>query len=183
MDARSRRSQEGLRAAVLALSARTPIDRVTVSAVCIEAGVTRDTFYRHAESPVSLLADALAEEIAATTATLPTAEALGEAETALLTHVLHRADVYRGAMHPLLAAPVRDVLERSIRAGLRLWLELHPHIVPRSIDSDVHGLRIAVAYAASGTVGAIEEWLRSDDDDIEQAVRTILAASPEWWLR
>ena len=39
------------------------------------------------------------------------------------------------------------------------------------------------AYAASGTVGAIEAWLVSGDlDDTDAATQAILAASPEWWL-
>ncbi len=183
MDARARRSQENLRRAVLTLADRARIADVTVSAVCEEAGVTRDTFYRHAESPVGLLADALAAEIDEAMATLPSIEEIGEAERVLLAHVHRRADVYRGAMHPLLAAPVRGNLERSIAAGLVVWAELHPQIVPTTFAEDPVAMRMAVAYAAAGTVGAIEEWLRSGDDDIERAVRVILAASPEWWLR
>ncbi|MCM3780414.1 hypothetical protein [Microbacterium hydrocarbonoxydans] len=160
-----------------------PIGDVTVAAICVEAGVTRDTFYRHSDSAVALLADALAAEIAEAMEILPRADAIGDGERALLEHVQRRARVYRGAMHPLLAAPVRDNLDRSIRAGLLLWVELHPEILPHAFATDTAALAIAVAYAASGTVGAIEEWLRSGDDDIDRAVRLILAASPEWWLR
>lgn len=183
MDARSRRSRELLRAAVLDLAGRMPIADVTVSAICVEAGVTRDTFYRHAESPVDLLADALSAEIAEAMEILPRTDAIGDAERALLEHVARRADVYRGAMHPLLAAPVRSNLERSIRSGLDLWTTLHPEIVPDTFSGDLAAMRIAIAYAAAGTVGSIEEWLRNGDDDIDRAVRVILAASPEWWLR
>lgn len=183
MDARSLRSRESLRAAVLDLSARMPVADVTVSAICRSAGVTRDTFYRHAESPVQLLAEALATEIDVAMEILPRTDAIGDGERALLEHVRRRASVYRGAMHPLLAAPVRSTLEGSIRSGLLLWAELRPKIVPAAFVGDPSAMRIAVAYAAAGTVGAIEEWLRGDDDDIDRAVRLILAASPEWWLR
>jgi len=160
-----------------------PVADVTVAAICRTAGITRDTFYRHAESPVHLLAEALAAEIDLAMEILPQAAGIGEGERALLEHVRRRAAVYRGAMHPLLAAPVRSTLEDSIRSGLLLWAALHPHIVPAAFAGDPSAMRIAVAYAAAGTVGAIEEWLRSEDDDIERAVRLILAASPEWWLR
>ncbi|WP_312168087.1 TetR/AcrR family transcriptional regulator [Microbacterium sp.] len=183
MDARARRSRESLRRAVIALSGRMPIATVTASAICLEAGVTRDTFYRHAANPEDLLADALSAEIDEIMARLPDVDAIGDAERALLTHVLACADVYRGAMNPILAAPVRAVIEGSIRSGLLVWAELHPHIVPVDIAGDASAMRIAVSYAAAGTVGAIEEWVRSGDSDVESAVRMILAASPEWWLR
>ncbi|WP_144872394.1 TetR/AcrR family transcriptional regulator [Microbacterium sp. 1.5R] len=183
MDARTRRTSVRLRAAALELAEHTPIDDVTVASICARAGVTRDTFYRHAANAVGLLADALASEIAEATEGLPHAELIGDAERALLEHVHRRARVYRGAMHPLLSAPLRDNLDRSIRAGLLLWVELHPEIVPRVFSHDDAALAIAIAYAASGTVGAIEEWLRHGDDDIDRAVKLVLAASPEWWLR
>ncbi|GAB3595662.1 TetR/AcrR family transcriptional regulator [Microbacterium tumbae] len=183
MDARSRRSQERLRSAVLTLASRTPIADVTASAICLEAGVTRDTFYRHADSPVELLADALAAEIAEAMDVLPETDAIGDGERALLEHIRHRLTVYQGAMHPLLAAPVRSNLERSIRSGLELWARLHPGILPAVFADDDAAMRIATAYAAAGTVGAIEEWVRGGAADIDRAVELILAASPEWWLR
>lgn len=182
MDPRSRRSRESLREAVLDLADRKPIADVTVSAICVSAGVTRDTFYRHAEGPVQLLADALAAEIDAAKEILPPTAVIADRERSLLAHVRRRSSVYRGAMHPLLAAPIRSNLEESIRSALLSWAETHPHIVPTEFV-EPSAMRIAAAYAAAGTVGAIEQWLREDDDDIDRAVGLILAASPQWWLR
>ncbi|WP_243229660.1 TetR family transcriptional regulator [Microbacterium sp. CIAB417] len=182
MDARARRSRESLRRAVLTLASLVPITEVSVSAICREAGVTRDTFYRHADSPADLLADALAAEIAEVMQVLPETDAIGDGERALIGHVHRRAAVYRGAMRPSLAAPVRSTLESSIRSGLELWTRLHPGILPAAFVDDDAALRLAIAYAAAGTVGAIEEWLRQEDDDIDRAVELILAASSEWWL-
>lgn len=183
MDARARRSQEKLRSAVISLASDTPISEITASAICREAGVTRDTFYRHTNNPVDLLADALSGEIDEVMAVLPESDAIGDGERALLEHVQRRAAVYRGAMNPLLAAPVRSNLEQSIRGGLELWARLHPQIIPSVFVDDEPAMRMAIAYAAAGTVGAIEEWLRSGDTEVERAVEVILAASPEWWLR
>lgn len=183
MDVRARRSRSKLRTAVISLATGAPIAEITVSAICREAGVTRDTFYRHANNPVDLLADALSAEIDEVMSVLPDSEVIGDGERALVEHVQRRASVYRGAMHPLLAAPVRSNLERSIRNGLELWARLHPRIIPAALDDDQMAMRMAIAYAAAGTVGAIEEWLRSGETDIERAVEVILAASPEWWLR
>jgi len=52
--------------------------------MCVEAGVTRDTFYRHADGPVELLADALSAEIAEAMEILPHTEAIGVGERALI---------------------------------------------------------------------------------------------------
>lgn len=182
MDPRSLRSREALRRAALDLAAVRPLTELSVSEICRAAGVTRDTFYRHADAPVSLVADALSVELADVLADVGELDSLTTAEDRLLAHVRARADVYRGALHPSLAAPIRDVLERVIARGLEEWLERHPEIEPPAID-DQSTREIAVAYAAGGTVAAIEVWLRSGADDVAWATRAILAASPEWWLR
>jgi AcrR family transcriptional regulator len=183
MDVRAQRSQERLRSAAIVLAERSAIADVTASAICQAAGVTRDTFYRHADSPLDLLAGALAAEIDALLPEPTEQQAIGESTRALLVHVRDRSAVYRGAMHPLLAAPVRSNLERRIRAGLDAWARLHPRIVPEIFVDDEPAMHVALAFAASGTVGAIEEWLRGDEPDIERAVEVILAAAPEWWQR
>ena len=64
-DPRFLRSQERLRAAVLELAAGRSAESITVAELCRAAGVTRDTFYRHAESPVALLVAALGERFEA----------------------------------------------------------------------------------------------------------------------
>jgi len=175
---------------VLSLACREPIDAITASAVCTEAGITRDTFYRYSTSPTQLLADALGEEIDALMAALPVDVEIGAAEHRLLEHVSQRADVYKGAMRPKLAAPVRDVLEGHLREGLLNFSERFPGILPPGLDGDASGQRMAVAYAASGTVGAIEQWLADSNNssetdalDIDRGVEVILLASPAWWLR
>ncbi|WP_120262747.1 TetR/AcrR family transcriptional regulator [Microbacterium sp. AG238] len=182
MDPRSMRSREALRRAALDLAAVRPLTDLSVSEICRTAGVTRDTFYRHADAPVSLVADALSVELADVLSDVGELDSLSTAEGLLLQHVKQRADVYRGALHPSLAAPIRAVLERVIAAGLEEWLARHPEIEPPAID-DLPSREIAVAYAAGGTVAAIEAWLRSGADDVAWATRAILAASPEWWLR
>jgi AcrR family transcriptional regulator len=183
VDARARRSQQKLRSTVIALATQGPITDVTATAICRAAGVTRDTFYRHADSPLDLLADALEAELDERLPRPTEQEAIGESTRALLEHVQQRAAAYRGAMSPLLAAPVRSHLEHTIRTGLNTWARLHPHIVPAIFAEDDDAMSLAIAFAAAGTVGAIEEWLRGDDTDIERAVEVILAASPEWWRR
>lgn len=188
MDPRALRSRTALRGAVLSLAERTPVASLTVAEVCRHAGVTRDTFYRHASGPTELVAAALAAEIEA----LPERDRLGDAERDLIVHIHARREVYRHAMSPTLAAPVRAQLERVLAEGLHAWLDEHPDLAPEPVRTDAAARDIAVAYAAGGTVAALEAWLRRGDDagaavhpddDIETATRAILVASPEWWLR
>ena len=178
-DPRAQRSRAALRAAVLELAASQPVDDLTVAAICRRAEVTRDTFYRHATSPAALLADALAAEIDA----IGPRERLDESERDLWEHVRGRAAVYRGAMNPSLSSTVRARIEQAFRHALAEWLDEHPGALPDALRHEPGGRDLAVAYAAGGTVAAIEHWLRSGDDDIDSAARSVLAASPEWWLR
>jgi AcrR family transcriptional regulator len=193
MDPRQARTFETLRSAVLELASAKSIDEVSVTELAKAAGVTRETFYRHYSSPVDLLAAVLVHELDALlagTAELPAStgsarSVFEQPERALLEHVAAHAEIYRNALSPHLTARLHDVLTESIQRRLVEHLRRHPQIAP-----DVLGRRPAerdlamfAAFAASGTVGAIEAWLVSGDlDDTDAATHAILAASPEWWL-
>ncbi|MBS3178869.1 MULTISPECIES: TetR/AcrR family transcriptional regulator [unclassified Pseudoclavibacter] len=197
MDPRQARTRSALRAAIYELAAAQPIADVSVAQVARAAGITRDTFYRHATTPEHLLADFLGEEIDALMAPIANLPATSgtelsvfdEPERELLRHVARHAQIYLNAMAPRLTGPVRDTLVDRVEAGLLTHLERHPEIAPPAqpgIDDERHR-RILVAYAGSGTVSAIEEWLRSGelgdvDGDVDAAASTIIAASPDWWL-
>ncbi|HEY0249582.1 MAG TPA: hypothetical protein VGC45_15120 [Gryllotalpicola sp.] len=190
MDPRYRRSREALRAAVYELAAVQPVTEITVTELCRVAGVTKDTFYRHASSPLGLLADMLSEELEAFAA--PPAGVAGRAaadgglraaEHSLLEHVATHAEVYRAAMRPQLTMLLRSNLERIVRDALIAQLHERPEIIPSEVDRDDEAaLRLLASYAASGTVGAIESWLAEPELDVDRGVRLILAASPRFWL-
>lgn len=193
MDPRQARTRSALRDAIYLLAAEKPIEQVSVAEVARAASITRDTFYRHATTPVHLLADFLGEELDAVLAAhaeLPDRSdselsVFDESERALLRHVAGRATVYRNAMTPRLVGPLRDALIDRIERALTHHLERHPHLAPAREEGipQTRHVRMLVAYAGTGTVGAIEEWLLSGDlDDIDAAARTIIAASPDWWL-
>lgn len=193
MDPRQLRTRNTLRATVYEIAATKPIGSVSVAEIARAAGVTRDTVYRHAADPVQLLAGFLDEEMAEFvlhSAELPATAPKGrtvfdDGERELLAHIVAHAEVYRHAMSPRLIGPLRDVLIDRIGEGLRGHLDRHPEIAPRPADGtdpELHA-RMLIAYAAAGTVAAIETWLEHGDlDDPDSAARTVLAASPEWWL-
>lgn len=169
------------------LAEQRPITEVTVTQLCREAGVTRDTFYRHAGSPLELLSDVLREEL----------EAIARAHSelgggfradagmrggvrALLEHVAGHRGVYRNAARPHLLAPLRDVLAGVVRESLQAHGRAHPEILPPEAESD-DDVRLLAAYAATGTVGALEVWLGVEPLDVERGERLIVAGSPAFW--
>lgn len=190
MDPQFRRSQSALRAAIYELaSTRSPTD-VSVTELCRAAGVTRETFYRHASSPLQLLADALDAEIARlprawgkAVAVQDPARLFPDTARAILRHVALHAEVYRAAMQPGLLSPLRTNLEQMMRPTLVEYLQVHPEVIPEPVDpSDTAGLGVLASYAASGCVGAIEWWLKEPVLDLDRGVRLLIAATPAFWM-
>ena len=69
--------------------------------------------------------------------------------------------------------------------NLELALRAYPDIAPLPAeDLDSRAIAMIASYAASGTVGAIEEWLSTGDyDDIETIGQIIKAGAPAWWVQ
>ncbi|ROQ39672.1 TetR family transcriptional regulator [Frondihabitans sp. PhB188] len=192
MDPRARRSRDRLTSAVLALAAAGRIDDVSVSEVARDAGVTRDTFYRHSSSVVDLLALALHEKLEEyllgyVGQGMPASSALqgvlATAEAGLLRHIAAFGPAYRAALLGQNGAPVRRSLSTFLADNIVTALTAYPQIAPLPVEQmDDQTTRMIAAYAASGTVGAIEVWLQMGDlDDIEGAVHAIAAGAPTWW--
>lgn len=194
VDPRARRSRDRLFAAVLELAASGRVDGVSVSEVARTAGVTRDTFYRHSGSVSELLTMALAERLLdylaghvgeQFPAPSELVDVLASAELALLRHIAELGSVYRAALGGSSAAPVRRALTSFLQENIEVALRLYPDIapLPENEMDDLSRAMIA-AYAASGTVGAIEVWLHSGDlDDSAGASLIIAAGAPTWWRR
>jgi len=189
---RRTRTRGSLAGAVLELAAAVPLAELTVTAVAKRAGITRETFYRHATGVADALARALGEELGASRdansalpARSPTGDSVFRTPTEqLVDHLFEREAVYRGAMSPRLHPRLREVLTEYIGHGLALHLDAHPEIAPpiATARPDAFGRAALVAYAAAGTVGVLEEWLSADVPvGRETLTGAILAAAPEWW--
>jgi AcrR family transcriptional regulator len=190
VDARQRRSQERLYAAVLGLAADRPVAELSVTAVAAEAGVHRSTFYEHAASPSDLLERALLAELDELRADLLADEATGvaaavaEVTAGVLRHVERYAAVYRrglgagsgsGSLHAMLSGHFRGT-SRALLERSRLAVGTRVVGVPDEVVADV-----AVRLLADGTVGAIEAWLEQPDLSVDDFLRTYAALLPPWW--
>lgn len=193
MDPRQRRTRARLHEVILELAASTPLDSITVADIARAADVKRDTVYRHAGSAVALLAQALEaeiEDLVEYTSQLPAMSETGESvfavpERAMFEHVAKHAGIYRNAFASEVSGPIRDLLIRSSARALTAHLERHPEIAPLvgGRPATEAERRMFVAFAASGTFGAVQAWLAEGDlSDLDAAAAATLAAAPEWWL-
>lgn len=189
MDARQRRSQERLYAAVLRLAAERPVAELSVTAVAGEAGVHRSTFYDHAASPADLLEAALLAELdelragLLADATTEVPEAVRGVTLDVLRHVERHAAIYRrglgtgstgGSLHAMLSGHFRETSRRLLDAA-RVEVRVAVPGVPDDVVAD-----LATRFIADGTVGVIEGWLAGglEVDDLLTAYAALL---PPWW--
>lgn len=189
MDPRQERSRARLRAAILAEVEAQPLALVTVAAVARRAEVGRDTFYRHADSTAELLADALRAELDSTAATLTRfrgsqADLFDRRQSTIIRHIARHAAVYRNAMDPALAAPVRAMLQGRMETWLTAYIDADPELAPDTPDGidSLAAERLYIAYAAAGTVGAVERWLLDGaTGDPRRVSQALLRAAARWW--
>ena len=112
-------------------------------------------------------------------------------QRALVNHVHTNAAIYRRNLRQRLPQQLRDGLIDHIEWGLLDHLVRHPHIAPlhaasgdaaSTADARYQEAALYAAIAASGTVAALETWLRGPDPlDQEWAVRAIMRGIAEWW--
>ncbi|PRY70098.1 AcrR family transcriptional regulator [Glaciihabitans tibetensis] len=198
MDARAQRTRDQLESAILDLATLRPLSEITVTDIARAASITRPTFYAHAESPGDLLASVLGkelehirEEFARAAELLPDGQVLPleQLNRALVRHCHDNAALYRNNLVRRLPREMRDVLIDHIEWALSDHLLRHPHLAPRALHGDPEDAEYRyrqfafyAAIAASGTVAALETWLRSPDPlDPDWAVRAITRGNAEWW--
>lgn len=189
-DPRHVRSALALREAVFAVARTAPIETATVAQVAREAGISRATFYNHADSPRQLLVRHLTLELDVVRSgfldgaeRMPLRDAWAESEDHLLEHVQRHDVIYRIdllADEPgsgrVLGRMLADHIEGSLEEFARLddTAEGESGTLPR---------RMAAAFVAHGSVGAIARWLESPAPRDPAVARTALMSSiPEWWL-
>lgn len=191
VDARILHTTAALREAILRLAADRPVSQVTVADVTRAAGINRATFYSHAVSPGSLLADVLTPELdrireddadarrAAADRGADPAEL--EAITrrginAVVEHVVAHRDVYGKA----LPDPDDGSLHRLLVEHFTVSSALHIRSLDRAGRPEMLD-DVAAGFVAQGFVGAIEAWLSGSRRSRKALVDTIVLSFPSWW--
>jgi AcrR family transcriptional regulator len=200
MDARQLRTRLVLAQAIVELAAARSLEDISVTDVATRAGVSRPTFYAHTDSPGALLGSVLAEELAQ----LPYTGDLTAFLVHAAEHVQHNRALYRNNVRLRLPLELRDPLLDHLERGLTAHLVRHPDLVPAMPtpapalaaaaqddtephqgdvpDDRSHDRQLFAAMAASCTVAAFENWLRSPDAATpERVVELTLLGIAEWW--
>ncbi len=180
-----------LREAVLALAAQAPVQDLSVSEVCREAGVTRDTFYRYATSPTNLLAEFFEEELETLLDVGPFVDADGEAVIQRCTvparkwleHVMQYEQVYRHAAQPRLPYALVAALGRCVHTLLIELLNQRPAIAPRVLGEQAtqDDIDLFATFIVAGTIALFERELFSFPViDIERTIDVVRGAATGW---
>jgi AcrR family transcriptional regulator len=191
VDARILHTTAALREAILRLAADRPVSEITVADVTRAAGINRATFYSHAVSPGSLLADVLTPELDrirqddADERRAAAERGAGAKELAAITrrginavveHVTTHRDIYGKALPDPNDASLHRLLVEHFTVSSALHIrELDPAHRPDLLDD------VAAGFVAQGFVGAIEAWLAGPRRSRKALVETITLSFPAWW--
>ncbi|WP_186317697.1 TetR/AcrR family transcriptional regulator [Curtobacterium sp. 9128] len=191
VDARILHTTAALRDAILRLAADRPVSRITVADVTRAAGINRATFYSHAVSPGSLLADVLTPELDrirdddAEARRTAAERGAGRDEftaitrrgiNAVVEHVVLHRDIYSRALpDPEDASLHRLLVEHFTVSSAQHIRDLDPDTRPELVDD------VAAGFVAQGFVGAIEAWLAGPRRSRKALVDTITLSFPAWW--
>ncbi|MFJ7289605.1 TetR/AcrR family transcriptional regulator [Curtobacterium sp. NPDC098951] len=191
VDARILHTTAALREAILRLAADRPVSEITVADVTRAAGINRATFYSHAVSPGSLLADVLTPELDrirqddADARRVAANRGADLDELAMITrrginavveHVVAHRDIYGKALpDPNDASLHRLLVEHFTVSSEQHIRSLDDEHRPELLDD------VAAGFVAQGFVGAIEAWLAGPRRSRKALVDTIVLSFPSWW--
>lgn len=194
-DPRTLRSQVALTVAIIDLASRQSVSDISITELCRRAGVTRRTFYNHAQSPVQLLRRALTEELDLVRDAMirDTADQDANLEAAvrrslgsIIDHVQHHRAIYHDPatrrIHPELYQLLSDhffaAAHTSITTAVRRIPDPGPDADQRALATDVLASYVAHAYA-----GVIETALNNPASATTDFVLDlVIGALPGWML-
>ncbi|MEV6164582.1 TetR/AcrR family transcriptional regulator [Streptomyces sp. NPDC052052] len=168
LDVRTRRTRARLREAVLRLASERPVEEISVAELVRAARINRTTFYKHAESPVTLLEQVLyadldrirtawLADIAA--AELSAREVWERASGALVAHLEDRDALYTAGLAGRRSASLNRLLVDHFTASVRALLDQDPRRVPDGEGTASWRAEAHSRFLAHGEAGLVEAWL------------------------
>ncbi|WP_104102356.1 TetR/AcrR family transcriptional regulator [Arthrobacter sp. 08Y14] len=184
---RTVRTREALESGLWELLRDHELADISVSALCRQAGVHRTTFYGHhrnifefAGSVYAGVVDRLGTVDVDQRGTGRTVEEINllyvDSVRRILQHTKSEAKVYRALFHTETFLGIMAVgLGRRFLLSLHVW-QAHG-VVPRI------NLEAAAAFLGGAYASWIEQWVLSEDDDVEAWLASLVYLLPQWWPR
>ena len=161
-DPRAVKSGQALRAALLSLLERKPLEQITIREIAAAAGVHYATFFRHHPTKEALLDDVAADQIDRLVAlTLPVLDAAGSDASFLA--LANYVDEHRRLWTTLLTGGAGAAMRAEL---LRISREVAAERAPRETPIPVD---LAVTCTVSLIVEILSWWLKQPPDAMDVA--------------
>lgn len=181
-DPRQVRTKEKLTHALVRLLERNPLATVSVVDLCKEAGVHRTTFYGHAstveEFSVGIVTQVIDEASTVDPNAVDPLEAYRLAAIELFERVIQERTLVRAILGSAWAGTLRHALDARMQHRVRISLDV---FAQRAHTPVPEHRELVVAFISGGVVGAIIEWVQSDETDVETWATRMQQLMPAWW--
>ncbi len=189
VDPRFQRSHDALATVMLNLARHRPAERITVNELAREAGVSRQTFYRHASSTEEFLAELLLEDLRplgdrlvleATNPANHLADLWRGFYLAALEQVRRRDHIYR--MIVIERSSVFEALLSFFEDSAARFIERVSSIPPRATLDPVW-VQLATLQQAGNIAAVIRTWVITGMSmDPEALVDRFMTLAPPWQM-
>lgn len=192
IDARVVKTRQVLRDATLELAATSPIESIAVSDICRVAGVNRATFYRHASSPVEILASILLEDLDNLRGVFidqvaghenSMIEIWQSITNQTITHVRRFYAVYKVGLTSASNGALENLFRQHVEQSMKQLFASQVELLPRSKDLDIEFLANALpASLAAGLTAVLRSWVNAEDASDSAYLNAVLLSLPTWML-
>lgn len=161
-----------LQEALLHLLDTKPLDKISITELCNEAGINRTTFYRHYELPRDVLLEMEGNLVHEIRTKFSTPHTLAEAEKyveSILTYLYNHSDLLK----ILISCKSDDVLTYILSEFDKIFLELKSEIQEMS-DIDHDSAKLLSAFCVGGAYHLLRQWLFEDIDKTPKEITQLI---------
>lgn len=190
-DPRFQQVEAKLRAAVVEMARVKAAEHINVSELAAAAGISRTTFYKHAESPAALLArviiDQLRPSLDPLTALLSTAGPdyllrWRDHFVSFLLSIKEDPELYRRVFDSETDVVVRSLVSKYLESVYHAYVKEFVAKVDDDFLTDLW-VEMAASQQVHNTIVVISAWIRTGMRDSADAVAaTYLSIAPPWQL-
>lgn len=189
-DARVVRTRKNLRDAALKLAADGHVGDITVAELARAAQINRATFYKHAQSPLQVLQEALIEDLNSLRASFLIDSLSKSTDLAALwihtteataDHLQRFEMIYKIGLAPDSDGTMLNLISQHITTSMEALFIERPDLLPKHAGQDDELVRNAYAsFIGLGLAGIMQRWFNSEDRSIDVYKSLVINALPVW---